>query len=289
MSPVYRISRTYSEIQSKIQSYLSRRVPILLLGNSGSQKEKFILEILRESNLKYTIIQGDLLWKAEEFALEWEKASAQQVIAITNLSNLNREIQILLNKSLVQSANRNRLPALVSTASMEIRDMVRKRDFSESLFFQLGVATFDIPPLFQRKSEILPLCQHFLEFYAKKYNKRLKYFDKDLATFLLKFHFPGDLQELESLMECLVIAGEGRTLRYEKLPENFFKDSRLKSEGTLPIVPGIPLQDYEKEIIRENLQMNKGNREKTARILGISLRTLYRKLEEYGLKETISP
>jgi len=289
LSPVYRISRTYSEIQSKIQSYLSRRVPILLLGNSGSQKEKFILEILRESNLKYTIIQGDLLWKAEEFALEWEKASAQQVIAITNLSNLNREIQILLNKSLVQSANRNRLPALVSTASMEIRDMVRKRDFSESLFFQLGVATFDIPPLFQRKSEILPLCQHFLEFYAKKYNKRLKYFDKDLATFLLKFHFPGDLQELESLMECLVIAGEGRTLRYEKLPENFFKDSRLKSEGTLPIVPGIPLQDYEKEIIRENLQMNKGNREKTARILGISLRTLYRKLEEYGLKETISP
>jgi len=289
LSPVYRISRTYSEIQSKIQSYLSRRVPILLLGNSGSQKEKFILEILRESNLKYTIIQGDLLWKAEEFALEWEKASAQQVIAITNLSNLNREIQILLNKSLVQSANRNRLPALVSTASMEIRDMVRKRDFSESLFFQLGVATFDIPPLFQRKSEILPLCQHFLEFYAKKYNKRLKYFDKDLATFLLKFHFPGDLQELESLMECLVIAGEGRTLRYEKLPENFFKDSRLKSEGTLPIVPGIPLQDYEKEIIRENLQMNKGNREKTARILGISLRTLYRKLEEYDLKETISP
>ncbi|MCC5815070.1 MAG: sigma-54-dependent Fis family transcriptional regulator, partial [Leptospira sp.] len=106
-----------------------------------------------------------------------------------------------------------------------------------------------------------------------------------ISDFLLKFNYPGDLEQLESLIQSLGITGKGTPIEFKNIPKTLFQDSIIHIDRVIPIVPGIPIADYEREIIRENLRINSGNREKTANILGISVRTLYRKLDEYDLKD----
>lgn len=285
MNPLFRISKTYSDIYQKIQAYSRNRVPLILIGNTGSKKEKFLEECAHELKFEFSVIDGSQFFNRDIFFSTWKDALEHKTILIHSIDRLSQEIQTILNKELQRLKSEMELPWILATSSFGIRDFVAKKFFMEDLYFRVGVVTFEIPPLFQRKKEILPLAQYFLDTYKLAINKRLKYFDEGLSDFLLKFNYPGDLDQLESLIQNLVITGKGRTLSLKNVPKTLFQDSLIHSEKIIPVIPGIPLADYEREIIRENLRINSGNREKTASILGMSVRTLYRKLDEYNLKE----
>jgi hypothetical protein len=285
LNPLFQIGKTYPNIQEQIQSYSRNRVPFILLGNSGSKKNEFLIQSILDLEQEYSIIDGTLFYNKDLFLERWKEALEHKTIIILSIDRLSKEIQLILNKELIRLKSIMELPWLISTSSLELRDYVTKKYFLEELYFRIGVVTFDIAPLFERKKEILPYAEFYLENYRKEYNKRLKYFDPELSDFLLKFNFPGDLEQLETLIQSLVITGKGRTIELKNIPKTLFQDSIIHSDRVIPIVPGIPIADYEREIIRENLRINSGNREKTANILGISVRTLYRKLDEYDLKD----
>lgn len=285
MNPLFLLSPHYQDILSKIRSYSANRVPLLLLGSRGSRKGKFLQEALGSLDYKFTVMDCEIFRNREIFYKEWEDALESRTILLLSIQHLSKELQSILNKELVSLKEKKELPWVLSTSSSDIRDQVSKKYFIEDLYFRIGVVSLQIEPIHKRKKEILILCQYLLEFYTKKYKKRLKYFDDELSEFLVKFDFPGDLDQLEALMENLVILGKGRTISYKDLPRTIFEDSRIHSDRKIRIVPGIPLFEYEKEIIKENLRINSGNRERTAENLKISVRTLYRKIDEYDLKD----
>lgn len=261
------------------------RVPLLLIGGRGSRKEIFLQEALESLDYEFTVIDCEIFRNREIFYKEWEEAQESRTIILLSIQYLSKELQSILNKELVSLKEKKELPWVLSTSSTDIRDQVSKKYFLEDLYFRLGVVSLQIDPIQKRKKEILILCQYLLELYSKKYKKRLKYFEEELSEFLVKFDFPGDLVQLDSLMENLVILGKGRTITFKNLPRTIFEDSRIHSDRKITIVPGIPLFEYEKEIIKENLRINSGNRDRTAENLKISVRTLYRKIDEYDLKD----
>ncbi|MCB1158336.1 MAG: sigma-54-dependent Fis family transcriptional regulator, partial [Leptospiraceae bacterium] len=116
----------------------------------------------------------------------------------------------------------------------------------------------------------------------KKYNKSLGKLADDLAQFLRTYHWPANVAQLKNLLEGMVAIASKRTLSLKELPPGFLSDAPLPG-GKLQIVPGISLFEYEKNIIEINLQFVDGNREKAAKLLGISERTLYRKIKDLGL------
>ncbi|MCC5813543.1 MAG: hypothetical protein JJT78_02200, partial [Leptospira sp.] len=247
MNPVFRIGKTYPNIQEQIQSYSRNRVPFILLGNSGSKKNEFLIQSISDLEFEYSIIDGTLFYNKDLFLDRWKEALEHKTIIILSIDRLSKEIQLILNKELIRLKSIMELPWIISTSSLELRDYVTKKYFLEELYFRIGVVTFDIAPLFERKKEILPYAEFFLENYRKEYNKRLKYFDPDLSDFLLKFNFPGDLEQLESLIQSLVITGKGRTIELKNIPKTLFQDSIIHSDRVIPIVPGIPIADYERE------------------------------------------
>lgn len=286
MNPVFKENKTFAELFDKIEIYSRNRVPILLYGLKGSKKEEFVNECLQELNENYSVIDCSLFYNRDLFMETWNKALESKTIYIKYLDRLPRESQLLMNRELGRLKENRELPWIVSSATPDLRNYIDKKIFTEELYYRLAVVSLELEPIYVRKKEILGMVDLFLGIYKKKYNKpRLKYMDNQLVDFFSKFNFPGDLEQLENLVEILVIVGKGRTLEYRNIPETIYSDSKIHSDFFLPIVPGISIKEYEKEIIKQNLKLQNGNREKTAEILDISVRTLYRKLDEYDLKE----
>jgi two-component system response regulator HydG len=100
--------------------------------------------------------------------------------------------------------------------------------------------------------------------------------------FLYGYHWPGNVRELAGVIETSVIMAEGDTLLPSHLPPKI-RNSEAKREGGLYFPPGTPLREVEKEMIRQTLLYTNGNKTRAAELLGIGTRTLYRKIEEYGL------
>jgi transcriptional regulator of aromatic amino acid metabolism len=283
MTENFHLPPYYQWLEETVVKYKLAKVPLLFLGSRGARKERFLNQTVQAMGLSFVEIDCSLYMK-KDFFLEILRANVdKQVYLLYNILQLSKENQMYLNKEILNFKEDGVFTWFMSTALPEIRESVRKNFFSEDLYFRLGVSTIDIPPLSSRKKEILPLIQHYIDFYTKKYKKRIKYIDPKLADFLLKFDYPGDWDQLENLVENMVVLGKGRTLFLSDIPKSLFQDSKLYADRKIRIVPGVSLPEYEKEILVENLKVQNGNREKTARVLNVSVRTLYRMLERYGI------
>ncbi len=163
---------------------------------------------------------------------------------------------------------------IISATNRDIRSEVLSGRFREDLFYRLNVFPIAIPPLTERPETILPLAEYFVGRYASAFGKKIKGFSAGAKTALRGYGWPGNIRELQNVIERAVILSGGEI------------DSRhLNLE--LPAEPMAPeggmLRESEKETIRKVLADVGGNRKKAAKILGISLRTLQYRIKEYGL------
>lgn len=285
MNSVFELSKFYKKIKEKFYLYSKEKIPFHVLGNLGSKKEEFLRECFQDYKIPYSEINLEFIDKESILLKYWKQGLQKGVVYLRHWEKLNSEFQKLIYIQIEELLkNSQELPWLVSSSDLKILNNVSEGKFREDLFYRLSVGMVKIEPLQNRKNEILPIAQYYLSHFNKVYKKRLKYMDSKLIEFLLSYHYPLDWEQLESIMEQLVIMGKGKTLTYKELPLEFL-ESTLSIQNHIPIVPNVPLSIYEREIIRKNLLLNQGNREKTARVLKISVRTLYRKIEEYGLRE----
>ncbi|MFA5249785.1 MAG: sigma-54 dependent transcriptional regulator [Parachlamydiales bacterium] len=160
---------------------------------------------------------------------------------------------------------------ILATSNRNMEEAVKKRLFREDLFFRLNVVPFNIPPLRQRKEDLLPLSGYFLQSFCQKYKKTSKRFSKAAEAKLLAYPWPGNVRELSNIIERLVVLDQNPVVAEKDLP----------LESPLETGRG-SLAEMEKKLILRTLQEQNKSRKKTAEILGISERALRYKLKAYG-------
>ena len=170
---------------------------------------------------------------------------------------------------------------VVAATNRNLEDEVKAGRFREDLFYRLNVVRIEMPALRERMDDIPLLMHSFLREFNIENKKNIKGFDKASKAAMIKYNWPGNIRELKNAVESAVVMCTGDEIKIEDLPR------ALRSQGeekviTIPI--GITMDEAEKIIIQENLAANKGNKSKTADILGIGRKTLHRKLEELQIE-----
>jgi two-component system response regulator HydG len=177
---------------------------------------------------------------------------------------------------------------LISATNKVLPDQIKKNEFREDLYFRLKVVEIRLPALRERRGDIPLLAQNFIAEFAGQHGKTLKGIDHAAMNCLLAHEWPGNVRELRNTVEEMVVLAQGDLLTVNDVPQLL----RGKTPVAMPLAPapvgvgsfvGMTMEQIEREVIRQTLAANEGNRERTAKMLAIGERTLYRKIKEYGL------
>ncbi|MBU4255584.1 MAG: sigma 54-interacting transcriptional regulator, partial [Acidobacteria bacterium] len=163
---------------------------------------------------------------------------------------------------------------VITATNKDLRNMVLEGQFREDLYYRLKVVTIKLPPLKERKEDILPLAEHFLKKYAEENNKGTIKFSPGVIEFMLNYSWPGNVRELENLIEHGVILSKDNAVTMAELPQDIIHPT-IQKEKTIAAIT--------KNHILTVLEETKGNISKAATILGIRRMTLYNKLKKYDL------
>ncbi|MBN1380456.1 MAG: sigma-54-dependent Fis family transcriptional regulator [Deltaproteobacteria bacterium] len=172
---------------------------------------------------------------------------------------------------------------VISATNADIEEEIKNGRFRKDLFFRLNMFHINIPPLRERKDDILPLARHFLRRHAEKNDKNIQTIDPDLVECLLDYPYPGNVRELENIIAKTVLLEEEPFLSLASAQEikSFRPPAGKRGVGLMP------LDEIEKQHIMHVLESTGHNRTQAARILGIGLRTLQRKLKLFDCNRTM--
>ena len=172
---------------------------------------------------------------------------------------------------------------IISTSNQNLPELIQEGKFREDLYFRLNVLPINIPPLRERKEDIIILAEYFLDKYKKENNRDIKGISEKVFQIFMEYHWPGNVRELENYIERAVVTSKGELLT----PEDFPKELLFKADLITPqFEAGMTIDEAEKALILKTLETCSGNKTKAAKTLGVSVRTLRNKLNEYGLSNT---
>jgi two-component system response regulator HydG len=173
---------------------------------------------------------------------------------------------------------------LIAATNKDLLQEIEAGRFREDLFYRLNVVTLNMPPLRERREDVPLLAKHFLEMFSDKNRKTIKGFTPQAMDQFLRYDWPGNVRELMNAVERGVVLSGSEYLDIEDLPL-ILKDETL--EGEIPskeVIPGdLPLDEVEKASILKTLELTGGNKSEAARRLGITRRTLHKRLKKYGV------
>lgn len=170
---------------------------------------------------------------------------------------------------------------IIAATHRNLEEMIKNKEFREDLFYRLNVVTIVLPPLRKRKDDIPLLLNYFLEIYNKENGKNIKGFSKEAVDQLIKYDYPGNIRELENIVERAVVLSRDEYISKNDLPINFIQNSTNKifDPYNLDDSYETKMNEFEKTMINEALSRTNGNKSAAARILGISERHLRSRLE----------
>jgi transcriptional regulator with PAS, ATPase and Fis domain len=173
---------------------------------------------------------------------------------------------------------------LIAATSRNIPEMVEQDAFRTDLYHRLNVLTVELPSLRQRPEDIPILVRHFLEDCARRHLRNIPEVDKELMEFLKKYDWPGNVRQLRNAIENMMVMGQRDRLTLQDLPKYLSGNPTIQSR----IAPNnsLNLNELEREAILSALKRSYGNRTRAAHTLGISVRTLQRKLKQWGEDNT---
>jgi two-component system, NtrC family, response regulator HydG len=172
---------------------------------------------------------------------------------------------------------------IIAATNKNLEQEVKEGRFREDLYYRLNVVRIEIPPLRKRSEDIPLLADFFLKQYVEKNRKLIKGFTPRAIDIIMRHDWPGNIRELENLVERAVIMTRGEMITPEEFPPALMGNDPATADPSSEISSGRTLKEAEKEIILRTLEDAGGNRTHTAKILGISRRTLQLKLKEYGI------
>ena len=176
---------------------------------------------------------------------------------------------------------------IIAATNRNLSTMVSQKSFREDLFYRLNIVKIELPPLRKRKEDIPLLVNHFIKKLNLKTGKKIIFVSDHIIRLLMSYDFPGNVRELENIIEHAFVMCQGERLEVEHLPAEF-RDSFITASSTKPSSFHDRFQESEENIIKDTLQRNLGSRSATAKELGIHPSTLWRKMKRFGFKGKLS-
>jgi len=170
---------------------------------------------------------------------------------------------------------------VIAATDADLEARVREGRFREGLFFRLNVVPLRIPPLRERREDIPLLVHAFLRRFAERNQKDVAGITPDALHRLVAHSWPGNVRELENCIERMVVTSDKRILDVDNLPPEVLPSA---TQLSVPFPVGLTMREIEERAIRETLAATHGNRSEAARLLGIALRTLHRKIADFGIE-----
>ena len=278
---------------------------VLILGENGTGKELVARAIHQRSSRRNNVfINVDLgaisetLFESELFghvkgaftdarqdkAGRFELASGGTLF-LDEIGNLSLALQaklltVLQHRSVQRVGSAKAIPVdfrLICATNMPLHEMVFEKTFRQDLLYRINTVEIRVPSLRERVEDIPLLVEHFLTRYAQKYKRAGMKIDKAIMNKLKKYHWPGNIRELQHAVERAVILTEGKIIESAELFISGIQHT-LKKE-----VQPQTLDEMEKVFIQQSLQQNQGNVSNTARALGLTRTALYRRMKRHGL------
>ena len=301
-------SESLARVRQMISKAAPTRASVLITGESGVGKELVAKAVHEESErakgpfiVVHCAALSENLIESELFGFEkgaftgaenlhkgrFELADGGTIfldeIGEINLSTQVKLLRVLQEHKFERVGGEKSIEVdvrVVAATNRNLEDEVKAGRFREDLFYRLNVVRIEMPSLRERMDDIPLLMHAFLREFNIENKKNIKGFDKASKSAMIKYSWPGNIRELKNAVESAVVMCTSDEIKMEDLPR------ALRSQGeekviTIPI--GITMDEAEKIIIQENLAANKGNKSRTADILGIGRKTLHRKLEELNI------
>ncbi|MBW2129097.1 MAG: sigma-54-dependent Fis family transcriptional regulator [Deltaproteobacteria bacterium] len=173
---------------------------------------------------------------------------------------------------------------IIAATNKDLLREIQEGRFREDLYYRLNVVTLYLPPLRERREDIPLLAQHFLDVFSRKNQKVIKGFTPQAMDRLIKYDWPGNVRELMNAVERGVILGRDEYLGVEDFPLIPRDPPAENGPGGREEIPAdLPLEEVEKATILKTLELTGGNKSEAARRLGITRKTLHKKLKKYGV------
>ena len=305
-------SRPMAAIRRTLEKIAPTDATVLITGENGTGKDVLAREIharsLRSGGPMVAVDAGaitETLFESELFGHvkgaftdahtdhvgKFEQADGGTLF-LDEIGNIPLHLQAKLlraiqNRSIVRVGGTEAKPVnirLICATNMDLEALVREGRFREDLYYRINTVHIALPPLRERKEDIVPLAERFLERFAAKYHRPVSSLDMSAQAALEGARWSGNIRELQNCIEKAVILSEGNVLK----ARDFQIDTRPAPAGTEHVAPGVigslgrSMVDEEAQV-REAMARCGGNISAAAKLLGISRPTMYAKLKKYGL------
>jgi Nif-specific regulatory protein len=201
-----------------------------------------------------------------------------------NLSTQVKLLRVLQEREFERVGGTESIKAnvrLIAATNKDLEKAIAAGTFREDLYYRLNVFTLFVPPLRERKPDLLLLVDHFLEKFAREHKRNIKRISTPAIDMLASYHWPGNVRELENTLERAVLMCDGEVVHGHHLPPSL---QTAEASGT---ITRVSLRDavgaYEKDLLQDALKSTRGNRAKAARLLDTTERIINYKVRQYGI------
>jgi two-component system response regulator AtoC len=311
---VFGRSEVMQSVRERLDKVAGANVPVLIQGESGTGKDIIARMIHTQSPWKTgpyvkvncPAIPGTLL-ESELFGYEKGaftgaygmkpgrvEMAHRGTLFLDEISELDLGLQSKLLQ-LLQDGQFCRIGAqedkkvevrIVCATNRKLEEEIENGTFRQDLFYRINVVNLHLPPLRERRADIADLATYFLEYYNRKYNARARSLSGELIGILQKYHWPGNIRELENLIKRYVILGNEEAITSDLVTreqEYFNPEIPIDGQISLKKITRQAVRELERKIILKVLQSNHWNRKQAARALSISYRALLYKIRDAGL------
>src|ERR1044072_4007955 len=171
---------------------------------------------------------------------------------------------------------------LIVATNKDLEEAIKRSQFREDLYYRLNVFTLFMPPLRERKPDVLLLAEHFVEKFEREHGKRIKRISTPAIDMLTSYHWPGNVRELENVIERAVLICDSNVIHGHHLPPSL--QTAEGSDTVTRLSLGSALEAYERDLIQDALKTARGNRAKAAKLLDSTERIIGYKVKKYGLR-----
>ena len=303
-------SPAMQEVFDTVRQVAGSRATVLVQGESGTGKELVAKAIHQLSTRKHgafvpvhcaalssTLLESELFGHEKGSftgATELRKGRFEMAdggsLFLDEIGEVDSSVQVKLLRALEERAfervgGQETIEVdtrLIAATNRDLKQMVADGSFREDLYYRLHVVVIELPPLRKRVGDIPILLSHFLAEFNDENERSIEGFSSDALELLQAYGWPGNVRELRNAVEQMVVLSRGQRMGVRELPAHI-RDAG--ADGERVVTAGGTLEEMEKQAILQALKTSGGNRTRAAEQLGISRRTLHRKISEYGFSE----
>jgi len=170
---------------------------------------------------------------------------------------------------------------VIAATKEDLAELIKKEKFRDDLYYRLNIVKIELPALVNRRDDIPLLINHFIDKFNKKMSKTISEVSNEVINILMDYEYPGNVRELENIIEHAFVMCQGETINKNHLPPELYPKSEIEiveeEENSTPI------ETFEKQLLSKTLKKNNGNKIQTAKELGLHRSTLWRKMKKYDL------